>query len=104
MSRRARMWAGVVSEPVPVVLGSTPLRRPAKRRTEPGGATQRVRRHPSEMSVEELDLVQQFDQRVSHRLDAKPPGARQPTRSLTEAFRAKNPRIHPRIFDYLRRW
>jgi len=87
MSRQARMSPGVVPGPVPVVLGSTPLLRPAKRPTEPGGTTQKIRRRPCDMTGDELDLVQQFDQRVTYRLDAKPPSAvRQPTRSPTEAL------------------
>jgi hypothetical protein len=84
--RRTRMSAGVVPGPVPVVPGSTPLLRPAKRRTGPGGATQRIGRGPCDTTGGELGLDQQFNRYVAHHFDAKPPSAvRQPTRWPTEA-------------------
>src|SRR5580658_1613865 len=76
MSRRVRVSAGVVPGPVPVVLGSTPQLRPAKRRTGPEGTDQAIHRRTCATIDLDLDSCSIVSHCVEHTdLDAKPPTA-----------------------------
>jgi hypothetical protein len=103
-SHETGMSAGVAAGPVPVALGSIPRLRPAKRRTGPGSTTQRICRLPCDLSGGSvLHNSSSGALRTGPRRQAAVGGAAADTMATEDDDHVKNPRIHPRIFDNLRR-
>jgi hypothetical protein len=103
-SQRARKSAGVAAGPVRVALGSIPRPRPARRRTGPGSTSQRICRLPCDLRGGAVLLSSSSGAlRTGPRRQAAAGGAAADTMATEGDEHVKNPRIHPRIFDDLRR-